>query len=985
MTAIKHSEVIEEGVFSPTIQEAKALHDSLQLIVNDFKEILKTTQAAAKSNSFENFDDIEKAAKAMNDAKSAADGLAKTEKALAEATKNLKAAQAGEVDEVTRMKLATQAAQAETKRLAKEQINLGNAYDQQSAKLNNLRRAYKDLAVQNKQNSAEAQELLAEITRLDGELKTIDATVGQFQRNVGNYAGAFSNAFEVLNNELRTTSSMRKEVKGFGKDFDDLTKKEAVLTQVTNSLNKEFKTSVQQSRAYQEAARQIGFTFGHNSEIFQKFKDQVGEGVDQINDINDAIKVAASDTATLDRLISAANGIAGGFAVAEGAVALFGDESEDLRKTMVKLQSVLAITNGLQAVQAELRNKDSIATKAQIGLQRLYALAVGNSTGAMKGFRLALLATWVGAIIVALGLLIANFDKIKNALGLGVNPATRQLAEETKKAAEASREALEAFDIEERRLRALGAAELDLIAIRRQRTEENKRALEEDLLAQKRVLNETTAAFVRMKALAASGNAFVTLFGTDQEDVDEVKKQVTEATRAYEEAVAQLAELDKKNNDLIIKQQREVSELRIANMEDGLAKELAKEAESYDQRKEQLKENTEALALLEINYAKNVTKIRQDYHRRRMEEEIKAEQVYQDLLIENMDEGFDKLIAQENNNFQKRKRELAGNYKALEQLEIQHYDRLAEIARERNPVPEVIKSQQKDLKDVQKNLLKTQEDALKKSQEGVTKTLEENAQRQEAALRRAQRQAQRLADTAEEANKIADRRSQKRQQELDKEMEASKKRADELRQLAIQGDKNAQDSIAAEEKRQAEIERRREKEKAKERRRQLALTAINTYNSKVQAGDPNALGSTIRDLTLLGAAIAAIPGFYEGTENIADALGKPNLPGKDGYIVRVDGDERVLNPSQNAMVGDLSNEELAEIANLYTKGLLLPYGGGVAMGGITDTSRIEEKLDRMIEAVTNMPVPVTHWDGIIEGIRETTTARNNNRIRKYRA
>lgn len=48
--------------------------------------------------------------------------------------------------------------------------------------------------------------------------------------------------------------------------------------------------------------------------------------------------------------------------------------------------------------------------------QKVMSFAVGTSTGAMKAFRLALIGTGIGAIVVALGLLIANFDKVKNAV-----------------------------------------------------------------------------------------------------------------------------------------------------------------------------------------------------------------------------------------------------------------------------------------------------------------------------------------------------------------------------------------------------------------------------------------------------------------------------------------------------------------------------------------------------------------------------------------
>jgi hypothetical protein len=104
------------------------------------------------------------------------------------------------------------------------------------------------------------------------------------------------------------------------------------------------------------------------------------------------------------------------FQVVEGAAALFGDENEELQKTLVKLQAITAITSGIE--QARLILIDQTAQKTGIAAvaQRAYGLAVGQSTGALKIFRIALLATGVGALALGLVALINNFDKVKAAL-----------------------------------------------------------------------------------------------------------------------------------------------------------------------------------------------------------------------------------------------------------------------------------------------------------------------------------------------------------------------------------------------------------------------------------------------------------------------------------------------------------------------------------------------------------------------------------------
>jgi hypothetical protein len=109
-------------------------------------------------------------------------------------------------------------------------------------------------------------------------------------------------------------------------------------------------------------------------------------------------------------------GITAGFQIAQGAAALFGSENEDLQKSLLKVQGAMALATGVQQV-ANLLNKDSILiTQGQAAAQALYATAVGASTGAMKAFRIALLATGIGAAIAAVGLLVAKWDELTAAV-----------------------------------------------------------------------------------------------------------------------------------------------------------------------------------------------------------------------------------------------------------------------------------------------------------------------------------------------------------------------------------------------------------------------------------------------------------------------------------------------------------------------------------------------------------------------------------------
>lgn len=146
---------------------------------------------------------------------------------------------------------------------------------------------------------------------------------------------------------------------------------------------------------------------------------RAGQLRDAIGDANQRINVLASDTQKLDVALSVGSGLAGAFSAAQGSMALFGGESEDVQKAILKVQGSLAVLNGIQAVANTLNKDSALMVQLQtrgLGLlavaQKAYSFAVGASTGFLKAFRIALISTGIGAIVVGVGLLVANFEKV---------------------------------------------------------------------------------------------------------------------------------------------------------------------------------------------------------------------------------------------------------------------------------------------------------------------------------------------------------------------------------------------------------------------------------------------------------------------------------------------------------------------------------------------------------------------------------------------
>ena len=152
---------------------------------------------------------------------------------------------------------------------------------------------------------------------------------------------------------------------------------------------------------------------------------------DAFGDVGAEIAYFASDTRRFDAVISGLQGVAGAFATVEGSMAVMGVENQDLQKTLVKLAGAMAVIQGLQEIQNVLQQESAFMIGLQTGAQKAYNAVVGQSVGAMKNFKIALATTGVGALVVGLGLLVAYFDEIKEAI-TGVTSAQRKMNDVTK-------------------------------------------------------------------------------------------------------------------------------------------------------------------------------------------------------------------------------------------------------------------------------------------------------------------------------------------------------------------------------------------------------------------------------------------------------------------------------------------------------------------------------------------------------------------------
>jgi hypothetical protein len=177
----------------------------------------------------------------------------------------------------------------------------------------------------------------------------------------------------------------------------------ALNASIDLTVNKpDFKSMKAEIRELTVAAQQAVMQFGEFSPEAIKAEKALAAARDRMEDFND--RVAAVNPDKFAQINTVVQGVARGFQAAQGAMALFGNQSEELEKTMVKLQGAMALAEGLEGLGKVQQQFGAIAKNIKGGVMNAFK-ALGNmSTLAF------------GAIGIALTLIIANFDTLKKAV-----------------------------------------------------------------------------------------------------------------------------------------------------------------------------------------------------------------------------------------------------------------------------------------------------------------------------------------------------------------------------------------------------------------------------------------------------------------------------------------------------------------------------------------------------------------------------------------
>jgi hypothetical protein len=268
-------------------------------------------------------------------------------------------------------------------------------------------------------------------------------------------------------------------------------------TEVGASVNVEFKSVGEMRKAIKDATSDLIVM----QEQFGKTSPQAIEAARRIADLKDRINDAREQADLFDpgnkfkAFSNAASQVAAGFSAVQGAMALVGEESDDLQKTLVKVQGAMALSQGLSQI-------------ADLGkaYEELKIVAVN----AFRAIKTAIGSTGIGLLVIALGAIVAYWDDIKGAVS-GVSQEQKKLNKASEDNLKAQKGKLDAISKQENTLKLQGKSEKDILKSKIDQTNQTIKAAEINLKNSIQTQKSQVAAAKRNKEILEGLIAFVSL------------------------------------------------------------------------------------------------------------------------------------------------------------------------------------------------------------------------------------------------------------------------------------------------------------------------------------------------------------------------------------------------------------------------------------------------------------------------------------------
>ena len=287
------------------------------------------------------------------------------------------------------------------------------------------------------------------------------------------------------------------------------------------------------------------------------------------------------------------------------------DQRLGLKKLAVEQRAATTSVKDYRKEQKENTNIVKAIDKLTGGFaSKIIKLTKGFKSGlkGIKGFvgglsvvKKALIGTGIGALVVLVGTLVANFDKIKESL-FGISKETKNTVKSAEKTASASQAQLDALNSSENILRAQGKSEKQIRDLKKQQTDETITALEAQLEAQKTVKQSQIDTAKRNKTILEGILNFITApLKLLTKSIDGIGAKfgkdfgLTESIESFNEAVAGklFNGIDEEGDEAIKETEKQLLKLKNARANFELQDKKDNENKAKEKRDKELKDAQE--------------------------------------------------------------------------------------------------------------------------------------------------------------------------------------------------------------------------------------------------------------------------------------------------------------------------------------------------------------------------------------------------------
>jgi hypothetical protein len=385
----------------------------------------------------------------------------------------------------------------------------------------------------------------------------------------------------------------------------------------------------QQLREAQKEVQNLADKFGATSEQATKAAKKAAELKDKIGDAK-ALTEAFNPDAKFKAFSQTLGAVAGGFSAVQGAIGLLGGDAKDFEKTMVKVQSAMALSQGLNSL-GELGD----------AFKNLKSVAVN----AFNGIKAAIGSTGIGLLVVALGAIYAYWDDIKEAVS-GVSEEQKKLNKSTKENLKAQEDKIDAIDGQSNQLKLQGKSEKDILKLKVAQTDEAIKAAEVNLVNAKNTKNAQVEAAQRnhdilqgiirgltapitllLSTIDLAGKAFGKNFNLEQKFSGGLANLLFDPAAVTKEGDATIKEAETSLNKL--KEKRAGYQLSLNGIDASAAKEAAanrkKNADDIEAERKKDEERAKEIADDKAKREDDAYKVQRDAYISTLDERKKAE------------------------------------------------------------------------------------------------------------------------------------------------------------------------------------------------------------------------------------------------------------------------------------------------------------------------------------------------------------------------